>query len=134
MWPSFASHLAAEGQHLVGRLDSLSRGHIEFELPELVPFWSRIMGEHSLFMAHLLDPYEGTLVDQARIMAVTFQEIGSSGDVASLMAAGELILGFKETAEMGIETAQIQCIIHPALADPIRREAIKFLDELQRTV
>ena len=134
VWPSFASHLAAEVQRFVERLDTLSRGHIEFDLAELVPFWSRIMGEHSLFVAHLLDPYEGTLIDQARILGATFQEIGSSGDVASLMAAGELILGFKETAETGIETAQIQSIIHPALADHIRREAIKFLDELQRTV
>ena len=56
VWPSFASHLAAEGQRFVQRLDTLSRGHIEFDLAELVPFWSRIMVEHSLFVAHLLDP------------------------------------------------------------------------------
>jgi hypothetical protein len=134
VYPAFAAHIAAEGEHFVMRLDNLSRGNVEFDLAELVPFWSRIMGEHALFAAHLLDPREGTLIDQARTMAARFQALGSSGDVAGLAAAGELILGFKETAETGIEAGRIQSIIHPALADHIRREAIKFRDELARTV
>src|SRR5215213_5324592 len=108
VYPTFASHVAAEGEHFLGRLEHLSRGNVEFDLADLVPFWSRIMGEHALFAAHLLDPREGTLIDQARTMAARFQALGSSGDVAGLAAAGELILGFKETAEDGIQAGRIQ--------------------------
>ena len=134
VYPTFAAHIAAEGEHFVRRLENLTRGNIEFDLSELVPFWSRIMGEHALFAAHLLDPREATLIDQARALGATFLELGSRGDVAGLAAASELIIGFKETAETGIEAGQIQSIIHPVLADHIRREALKFRDELTRTV
>jgi hypothetical protein len=133
VWPSFAAHVAAEGEHFLTRLSTLNGGDIEFDLAELVPFWSRIMGEHALFAAHLLDPvHEQDLSAQARELAATFQEVGASEDAAGLAAAGEMILDFKEDAETGIENGEIQSIIHPALADHIRREAVKFLDELDR--
>lgn len=132
VYPTFAAHVAAEGEHFVSRLDQLSRGETEFDLAGLVPFWSRIMGEHALFTAHLLDPREASLIAQATAMAASFQALAVSGDAAGLAAAGELILNFKETAETGIEAGQIQSIIHPSLADHIRREAVKFRDELAR--
>ena len=134
VYPTFASHVAAEGEHFLGRLDNLSKGNVEFDLADLVPFWSRIMGEHALFAAHLLDPREGALIAQATTMAAGFQALSMSGDAAGLAAAGELILNFKETAETGIEAGQIQSIIHPSLADHIRREAVKFRDELARAM
>ena len=52
--------------------------------------------------------------------------------MATLFAAAEGIIHFKETAEDGIEAPHIQSIIHAALADHVRREAIKFQDELSR--
>jgi hypothetical protein len=134
VYPTFAAHVAAEGEHFLMRLENLSRGDIEFDLAELVPFWARIMGEHAAFAAHLLDPRETALIAQAASMAAAFQTLATSGDAAALAAAGELILGFKESAEAGIEAGQIQSIIHPALADHIRREAIKFRDELARAM
>ena len=99
-----------------------------------VLFWSEQMMEHALFTAHLLDPRELPLIAQATAMAASFQALAGSGDAAGLAAAGELILNFKETAEAGIEAGQIQSIIHPALADHIRREAVKFRDELARAM
>ncbi|MGI8918156.1 MAG: DUF2935 domain-containing protein [Pyrinomonadaceae bacterium] len=42
------------------------------------------------------------------------------------------IIDFKTAAEKGIQTGKIKSIIHPALADHVRREAIKFADELKR--
>jgi hypothetical protein len=90
------------------------------------------MGEHALFAANLLDPVqEADLSSQARELAATFQGL-QEDDAAKLAAAGEMILTFKETAEAGIENAEIRSIIHPALADHIRREAVKFLDDLNR--
>ena len=42
-----------------------NRRNIEFERAEIVDFWSKTMSEHSAFIAHLLDPTEGLLIDQA---------------------------------------------------------------------
>jgi hypothetical protein len=97
-----------------------------------MPFWARVMGEHAMFAEHLPDPREMALIAQAATMAAAFQVLASRGDAAGLAAADELILNFKETAETGIEAGQIQSIIHPALADHIRREALKFRNELHR--
>ena len=48
------------------------------------------------------------------------------------MAAAQTIINFKVAAEKGIQSGQIKSIIHPALADHVRREAIRFKDELTR--
>ncbi|MEW6472819.1 MAG: DUF2935 domain-containing protein [Actinomycetota bacterium] len=133
VYPTFAAHIAAEGEHFRTRLLDLNAGEVGFDLAALVPFWSRIMGEHALFAAHLLDPgHEQPLIQQARDLAARFQALSTSRDAAEVAAAGEMILDYKQTAENGIESGEIQSIIHPALADHIRREAIKFLDELNR--
>ena len=42
------------------------------------------------------------------------------------------IIDFKTAAEKGIQTGKIKSIIHPALADHVRREALKAADELRR--
>jgi Domain of unknown function (DUF2935) len=39
---------------------------------------------------------------------------------------------FKTAASKGIQAGQIKSIIPPALADHVRREAVKFEDELNR--
>ena len=44
------------------------------------------------------------------------------------------IIDFKIAAEKGIELGEIRSIIHPTLADHVRREAIKAADELKRAV
>jgi hypothetical protein len=135
IYPSFAAHVAAEGEHFINHLTDLNAGNIEQDLAEVIPFWARIMGEHAQFAAQLLDPgHEQPLIEQADALAARFQELASSGDAAALAAAGEMILDYKETAESGIESGEIQSIIHPALADHIRREAVKFLDELRQAM
>ena len=133
VYPTFAAHLRTEAERFTGRLDQLSRGDPTLDLGELVQFWTRIMEEHATFAVHLLDPEEAALIEQARATAANFRALRMSGaDLATLFAAAEAIIHYKETAETGIEAGQIQSIIHPALADHILREAIKFRDELQR--
>ncbi|CAN5138362.1 hypothetical protein BH18CHL2_BH18CHL2_12060 [soil metagenome] len=110
------------------------------------------MDEHARFVAHLLDPEEYELIDKARDTAATFRALRGGGPVEALvrqpgvvvdaltknpnwdavLAAAETILDFKVAAEEGIETGKIQSIIHPTLADHVRREAAKFVDELRR--
>jgi hypothetical protein len=50
------------------------------------------------------------------------------------LSAAETILDFKTKAVRDIEAARIKSIIDPRLADHVRREALKFVDELKRTV
>ena len=134
IWPTFAAHIRAEAERFTGRLNQFSRGDAAQDPEELVQFWTRIMEEHAAFVAQLLDPTEMALIEQARTAAANFRNVREGGvrDMATLLAAAETIIHFKETAESGIEAAQIQSIIHPALADHVRREAVKFNDELSR--
>ena len=70
------------------------------------------MGEHSGFIAHLLDPNEKLLISQADKMQKAFLESGFKqvrGDEV-MKAANEIL----------------------DLASHVRREAVKFVDELKR--
>jgi hypothetical protein len=42
------------------------------------------------------------------------------------------IIDFKTAAEKGIQLGKIKSIIHPTLADHVRREALKAADDLKR--
>jgi hypothetical protein len=43
------------------------------------------------------------------------------------------VIDFKTAAVKGIQAGKIKSIIHPTLADHVRREAVKCSDELKRT-
>jgi len=134
VWPLFFEHTAREGERFVSRLDRFSRGETETDRSEVVSFWSSIMAEHSEFIAHLLDPQEGELIRKALETSKKFQDLGKARPVSmpTAHAAAEEIINFKTAAEKGIQTGAIKSIIDPALADHVRREAVKFADELKR--
>jgi hypothetical protein len=113
------------------------------------------MEQHSRFIAHLLDPDELELMEKATNMSVVFQELrkgGVGGTIGALgaepvalarsvletretdavLSAAKSILDFKTQAARDIEAARIKSIIDPRLADHVRREALKFIDELKR--
>jgi hypothetical protein len=50
----------------------------------------------------------------------------------AILSAAETILDFKTKAARDIEAGRIKSIIDPRLADHVRREALKFVDELKR--
>jgi hypothetical protein len=133
VWPLFFTHTAREADRFAARLAMYSRGNIEFERPEVVDFWSKTMSEHSAFIAHLLDPQEKMLIAQATAMENRFANpaaLRGAGD--PVMAAAQEILDFKTAGERGIRTGMIKAIIPNALADHVRREAVRFIDELRR--
>jgi hypothetical protein len=135
VWPQFFDHTAHEAERFMARLTQLNRGNAAFSRAEVVPFWSQIMDEHSLFIAHLLDPEEQPLITAARQTSETFRRFRSGGATAgndAVRTAVDEIIDFKTAAERGIQTGQIRSIIHPALADHVRREAVRFCDELMR--
>lgn len=134
VWPLFFDHTAREAERFVQRLKMYSGNQTEYERGETVAFWSQIMGEHADFIAHLLDPQERELVEKAMKTSSDFrklQECGSKEDEAE--KAAQEIIDFKVAAAKGIQTGQIKSILKPELADHVRREAVRFADELKRT-
>ena len=157
VWPLFFDHTKDEAERWNRRFDAVSRGEVEFERQEVVTFWTGIMDEHARFIAHLLDPDEYELIEKALKTAKVFRELqrdGVAGAVSALaaepatvvgslsqnpemdavMSAAQTMLDFKTQAVRDIESARIKSIIEPRLADHVRREAIKFVNELKRAV
>ena len=159
VWPLFFDHTRHEAERWTRRLEGLARGESEFERSEVVTFWANIMDEHARFVAHLLDPDEFDLIEKAMKTSKVFAELSTGaggiggaigatlkepGTVAgslmrnpetdAVMSAAQTILDFKTETARNIEAARIKSIIDPRLADHVRREALKFVDELKRAV
>jgi hypothetical protein len=157
VWPLFFDHTRHEAERWDRRLNALGRGESEFERSEVVKFWTNIMDEHARFVAHLLDPDEYELIEKAFSTSKVFQRLGKDGvggaisalaeepgtvagslvrhpEVDAVMSAVQTILDFKTQAVRDIEAGRIKSIIEPRLADHVRREALKFLNELKRAV
>jgi hypothetical protein len=157
VWPLFFDHTRHEAERWSRRFEALSRGEVEFERKEVVTFWTNIMDEHARFVAHLLDPDEYALIEKAFKTAEVFRKLQSDGvagavaalsaqpgtvagslgqnpDLDAVMSAAQTMLDFKTQAVRDIESARIKSIIEPRLADHVRREALKFVNELKRAV
>jgi hypothetical protein len=157
VWPLFFDHTRHEAERWNRRFDALSRGEIEFERKEVVTFWTNIMDEHARFVAHLLDPDEYALIEKCFKTAEVFRQLqrdgvagavsalaaqpgvvagslGKNPDIDAVMSAAQTMLDFKTQAVRDIESARIKSIIEPRLADHVRREALKFVNELKRAV
>jgi Domain of unknown function (DUF2935) len=155
VWPLFFDHTRHEAERWTRRLDQLGRGESEFDRNEVAVFWDNIMDEHARFVGHLLDPDETELVEKAMDTSKVFQKLGAGGpggavaalaakpgtvvdaltqypETSAVLSAAETILDFKTQAARDIEAARIKSIIDPRLADHVRREALKFVDELRR--
>jgi hypothetical protein len=131
-YPTFFEHVALEGDRFAKRLEGFSRGRVEHDRSEVVNFWSRIMADHADFVAHLLDPKEKALIKTAMKTAETWRDMkGKSKDKVDDTL--DTFIGFKKTAQAGVESGKVDSIIHPILADHVLREALKFQDELKRT-
>jgi hypothetical protein len=134
VWPLFFEHTAHEAERFVKRLQQYNTGQVEFDRAEVVNFWAQIMEEHAEFIAHLLDPTEKTLIKAVDKSAELFRNLRKDPEATVKAAAGaNAMVAFKTTAEKSIREGKIKSIIDPALADHVRREAVKFKDELGRS-
>jgi hypothetical protein len=137
IWPLFADHIRKEAERWTRRLAQLASGQSELDRMEVLSFWVDIREEHARFIAHLLDPDEFALIDRAMELSRTGRELEANPapalqDPGMAMSLVQEIIDFKTAGARGIETAQIKSIIDPRLADHVRREAVKFADELRR--
>ncbi len=158
VWTLFFDHTRHEAERWTRRLETLAGGESEFDKEEVSTFWTNIMDEHCRFVAHLLDPEEFELIEKAMSASRVFRDLHEGGSVGgaaaalvheptavvnslvdnpetnAILSAAETLLDFKTKAARGIEAARIKSIIDPRLADHVRREALKFVDELKRAV
>jgi hypothetical protein len=142
VWPLFFDHTRHEAERWTRRLETLARGESELDRSEVTKFWTNIMDEHARFVAHLLDPDEYELIATAMKTSQVFADLHQGGigelvqnpETDSVLSAAETILDFKTKAARDIEAGRIKSIIDPRLADHVRREAQKFVDELKRAV
>lgn len=157
VWNLFFDHTRHEAERWVRRLETLSSGESEFDSSEVATFWTNIMDEHARFVAHLLDPDETELIEQAMSASRVFADLHKGGlsgvaaaavhepttvakslidnpETSAILSAAETILDFKTKAARDIEASRIKSIIDPRLADHVRREALKFIDEYKRAV
>ena len=155
VWPLFFDHTRHEAERWMRRLETLAGGESEFDRSEVSTFWTNIMDEHARFVAHLLDPDEYALIETCMKTSRVFCDLhkgGATGVVSALLdepgtvtdsliknpetdailSAAQTILDFKTKAARDIEGGRIKSIIDPRLADHVRREALKFVDELKR--
>ena len=158
VWNLFFDHTRHEAERWTRRLETLSKGESEFDEDEVSTFWTNIMDEHARFVAHLLDPDEFELIEKCMSTSRVFRDLHEGGPVSgaavalmhepstvigsltdnpetsAVLSAAETILDFKTKAARDIEAARIKSIIDPRLADHVRREALKFVDEYKRAV
>lgn len=158
VWTLFFDHARHEAERWTRRLETLAGGESEFDKDEVSIFWTNIMDEHARFVAHLLDPEETELIETAMKTSRVFADLHNHGGIAgaavalahepvtvvgslvqnpetnAILSAAETILDFKTKAVRDIEAGRIKSIIDPRLADHVRREAVKFIDELKRAV
>ena len=157
VWNLFFDHTRHEAERWTRRLETLAQGESELDKDEVTTFWTNIMDEHARFVAHLLDPEEYELIEKAMSASRVFADLHKGGvggvaaaaihepatvvnslvenpETSAVLSAAETILDFKTKAARDIEAARIKSIIDPRLADHVRREALKFVDELKRAV
>lgn len=149
-FPLLIEHVRREAIYF---LKTLKQIHLRVEHPvndDIVDenvFFLKIMAEHSKFIAHLLDPTEELLINQARDFGKTFDllvyqarnlDIGSpthdllQDQLTIYKGATTELRSFKEQAAKLIETAQVRSVIDPKLASHVTREAAKFLSIIDR--
>jgi hypothetical protein len=117
VWPLFFTHTAREADRFASRLELYNRRQIELDRREVVEFWGATMGEHSAFIAHLLDPDEKLLIEQASRLEKAFRR-PALRDVPGddVMKAAQEVLDFKTVGERGIYAGKIKSIISPPMA------------------
>ena len=151
-FPLLIQHIRREARFFIAHLKRLQKRESLDPAREIIGekvFWDRIMAEHSLFIAHLLDPSETTLIMTAEDFARKFFKLESRAkDVKDRdmkarvperllkeeIQATREIRDFKKAGTKLILACEIRSIIIPLLADHVLREANHFYRILTQCV
>ncbi|GIM28856.1 hypothetical protein CPJCM30710_15220 [Clostridium polyendosporum] len=149
-YPLLLDHIRREAMHFLRLLRSpVPEDSLDLLLQEEV-FWLRIMKEHIEFIIHLLDPSERELIEDAVQFKKTFSRLLETARDLESMAESEpknfntvirftedvidntiKLRDFKAAAfELATLCELLSIVSTPLLLDHVRREADKFLDEM----
>jgi len=137
VFPSFFDHAAREAERADVRLQKLATGNATLEFAEVVDFWSADISEHLDLIAHLLDPQEQDHISQAFDSSALFKGFKNANRERRLpggeiVLATEELIDFQTIVQDGVNSGRIKSILQPAFLDHMRRETLKFVDELKR--
>ncbi len=154
--PLLVDHIRREAIRFAINIIRYRRGELMTPTEELIQdevFWLRIMADHSKFIAHLLDPSERKFIGQAQLFSDTFDNLRCQAEdfesileitprpIPSLLRftgetreAGTDLRNFKAVATQLLTECKILSIIPPLLGDHVRREAERFLIDIERDV
>lgn len=149
-YPLLLDHIRREAMHFLDLLKSpVPEDALSALLQEEV-FWLRIMKEHIEFIIHLLDPSQRELIEAAEALLKIFSRLLETArdlksmdetkpnNFNSVVAFTKEVIrntkelrDFKSAAYELAKLCEILSIVStPLLLDHVRREANKFLDEL----
>jgi hypothetical protein len=152
-FPLLVDHISREANYFRNRLEELNDGRLEPVQDAIIDenvFFLRIMADHAKFIAHLLDPSERKLVQQATEFGHDFDQLlYQARDLDSMRPQSQTtpllsqfldqnkvsvksLRDFKKTASELIDACRVKSIIHPLLADHVFREAERFLEIIDR--
>ncbi len=141
-YPLLIDHILREAKLFMQLLAALVNGENIMRSEELLNqevFWSRIMAEHSKFIAGLLDPTEEELIDKARMFGRQFDNLTEEAKAAAMRPANisgitnvtrhetMKLRDFKAAGTKGLIECKIQSIMLPLLGDHVLREANHYL-------
>jgi len=155
-FPLLVDHIRREAIRFAINIIRLCRGELMTPTEELLHdevFWLRIMADHAKFIKHLLDPSERKFISQTQMFSDTFDELRCQAEdfesileitprplpsllrfTGDIIEAGTDIRNFKAAATQLLNECKILSIIPPLLADHVRREADRFLQDIERDV
>jgi hypothetical protein len=147
-FPLLVDHVRREALFFLKTLQQLNQGIVQPVKDEIIEdnvFFLRIMAEHSKFISHLLDPTEKRLIVKANQFGREFDNLlakarniqlptkrSALNFLNTVEGATKELRTFKQQATRLIEQCQIKSIINPRLAAHVTREAMKFLQIIER--
>ncbi|HYE68730.1 MAG TPA: DUF2935 domain-containing protein [Anaerovoracaceae bacterium] len=150
-YPLLLDHIRREAMHFLNLLKKPVPQDPLIALLQEEVFWLRIMKEHIEFIIHLLDPSERELIEAAQDFLKTFSRLlESARDLESMVETRPknfntvirftedvvrntiALRDFKAAAfELARLCELLSIVSTPLLLDHVRREADKFLDEVE---
>jgi len=137
VWPSFFQAASMEAGRFAKRLEQLNRGASEFERSEVIPFWMSDNSDHSAMIAHFLDPQEHRLIQHAMVSSKKYSRMRAApparhGTADPALETAQEIVTFETEIHQGILEGTVHSILQPLMTDHMRREGMRFVEELKR--
>ena len=137
VWPSFFEAASKEADYFIRRLEAYNDRKVELRRDEVVDFWAHDTAGHLAMIGHFLDPQETERVTQALEMSRRWQNIRAEKPKVEgadpVLQAEREVIDFKQALAKGVDAGTIRSILRPIMLEHMRREALRFVDELRRS-